>query len=144
MATVSFGNTSSAPTTLYKSVSWVLDDIEGHFKDSAEMVHPSFLTQTNVKPYNYAYIPAFSRYYFVREVTALRTGLYQVELDSDPMMSFQGQIVSCPIVAERNTENYNGYIQDSQRAFKQYTWNQYINIGEITWGTGVVVLATVG
>lgn len=42
---------------------------------------------------NYAYIPAFNRYYFIDNITVLNGGLIQVEMSVDVLMTYAGNIL---------------------------------------------------
>ena len=61
---------------------------------------------------NYAYIPEFGRYYFVTDKTITNDGRLILELDSDPLSSFWGDIAKSPCVANRSSSNYDPYIHD--------------------------------
>lgn len=43
---------------------------------------------------NYAYIPAFNRYYFIDNITLLNGGLVQVEMSVDVLQTYQYQIMT--------------------------------------------------
>lgn len=143
MATVQFGTTTSPPDTLHKAYT-LTATVNGTFKETPSEVRPVFITETDCRGYNYAYIGAFSRYYFIEDVVMVRQGLYEVHLKSDPMMSFQTGIRNAPIIAERSTNIYNGYITDDARIFKAYDWNQYLYIGEFYRSGSQTWLLTVG
>ena len=93
-------------------------DANGYMREECSVVNPVIMleTQGNVQPveangdevlanddyivydyqitdslpeFNYAYIPEFKRYYFVTELTAVRSGLWRVYLRCDVLMSFK-------------------------------------------------------
>lgn len=63
--------------------------------------------------YNYAYIPEFGRYYWMKVVSGnANTITFQGE--SDPLMSFKDQIRACPCVVARNPWHFDLYLPDSK------------------------------
>lgn len=62
--------------------------------------------------YNYAYIPLWSRYYFIRDWRYIN-GLWEVELDMDVMASHKTEIGSTSAYVIRSASQYNGNIVDS-------------------------------
>ncbi len=67
---------------------------------------------------DYAYIDNFSRYYFINSFEILNGNQYLLHLESDPLMSFKGGILSSPCIAKRSTSKINPDIEDNQAAFK--------------------------
>lgn len=69
---------------------------------------------------NYMYIADFGRYYFITEITSVRTGLWRISGAVDPLTSFATQIKACTgIVLRAESEAaYNTYLDDG--AFKAY------------------------
>ena len=66
---------------------------------------------------NYAYIPAFRRYYFVSDVTAITSKLFQLTLNVDVLMSFKDEILMNTALIARNENDYSPLITDSRRNF---------------------------
>lgn len=54
-----------------------------------------------IKNCNYAYIPDFGRYYFIVDVTSVRTDLWSVTLQVDPLMSHRDEIYGQTLYCER-------------------------------------------
>lgn len=62
--------------------------------------------------YNYAYIPAFKRFYFVTN-WSWNMGVWTVSLSVDTLASFKTQIGSLQKYIKRSASDFNGYISDA-------------------------------
>ena len=77
---------------------------------------------TDVFKYNYAYIPDFYRYYFFSNpITIVRNGVYELNLESDPLMSFKDEFLSNSGYVETSKDYGNFYIDDKQMPIQQNT-----------------------
>ena len=63
--------------------------------------------------YNYLYIPAYTRHYYITDIAILNNELVQIECEVDVLMSFKEQILSNKGTVERNEEIYNSMFIDS-------------------------------
>lgn len=68
--------------------------------------------------FDYAYIPAFNRYYFLNDLQVVNGNQFKLFLESDPLMSFRQDILNSQCIAKRSTSNINPEIEDNQAAFK--------------------------
>lgn len=68
-------------------------------------------TGTSPHDYNYAYIPLYNRYYFVREWTWI-SGLWEGVLSVDALTSFKNEILSNECYVTRASSTFNGKIRD--------------------------------
>ena len=76
----------------------------------------------NVFRYNYAYIPDFYRYYFFKTpVTILRNGVYELNLESDPLMSFKDEFLQNNGYVEQSQNYGNFYLDDKNMPLQQNT-----------------------
>ena len=98
---------------------------------------------------NYAYIPDFDRYYFVK-VSVIRAGLYALSMHCDVLMSYKTQLASCKAVARRTKEagengNINLYVKDGDLPMYAYTEDTVHIMGSFSgaWSAGAYV-CTVG
>lgn len=80
---------------------------------------------------NYFYIPYYDRYYFKTE-TETTGDITTIGLAVDVLMSFREEIKNCPLIAERSSNIYNGYLIDSERQFLNYSTNQLIRLGNFS------------
>lgn len=78
----------------------------GTLRNESDVVTPNIVIKhNNPTGFNYAYIPEFHRYYFITEITAIRTGLWTIKLNSDPLMSFSAEILNCSCILNNTTAN---------------------------------------
>ena len=94
--------TTNANNDLNKTIS---DKVElvGALRDSSSIIAPSILIQSNPIGYNYAYIPEFGRYYYIKNITAFRTKAYILDLKCDVLMSFKEEILNMSGIVSRLT-----------------------------------------
>lgn len=95
--------TTNANNDLNKTIS---DKVElvGALRDASSVIAPSILIQSNPIGYNYAYIPEFGRYYYIKNITAFRKGAYIVDLKCDVLMTFREEILNMSGVVSRLTD----------------------------------------
>lgn len=80
----------------------------GNLRDDSKVVNPEIMIEaSNLTNFNYAYIPAFHRYYYIEEITSYRNNLWIVKLKVDVLMSFASDIKDLTCVIEA-TEGYKG------------------------------------
>ena len=68
----------------------------------------------SVLNFNYAYIPAFNRYYYINNITIYRQGYYRLSLSVDVLMSFKSQFLNCKAIINRQQNEWNQYLEDGQ------------------------------
>lgn len=110
--------------------------IFGIYRDNVSITSMAILIEYN-KPidFNYIYIPNLNRYYFVTEVTIVRTNLYEISLSIDILMSYKDGIKKLKGFIDRNEEFYDDDIIDNKRVAVQ---GQEIEVGEavnVVFGT---------
>jgi hypothetical protein len=80
--------------------------ITGILRDSSNIKSPNITIKYNgILPYNYAYIPDFHRYYYISEITSIRTGILDLSLTCDVLMSFKNDIRNSTGIIIESTEN---------------------------------------
>lgn len=101
--------TTNANNDLNKTIS---DKVElvGALRDASSIIAPSILIQSNPIGYNYAYIPEFGRYYYIKNITTFRKGAYIVDLKCDVLMSFKDEILNMSGIVSRLTTG-SPYVQ---------------------------------
>lgn len=94
--------TTNANNDLNKTIS---DKVElvGALREASSIIAPSILIQSNPIGYNYAYIPEFGRYYYIKNITAFRKGAYIIDLKCDVLMSFKEEILNMSGIVSRLT-----------------------------------------
>lgn len=86
--------------------------ISGTLRDATNIINPIILVELNeISNYNYCYIPNFNRYYFITDITVIRTGLYAISLLVDVLESFKTDIKNLSVIL-LNTQNsgVNNYL----------------------------------
>lgn len=86
--------------------------LSGTLRDATNIINPIILVELNeISNYNYCYIPNFNRYYFITDITVIRTGLYAISLLVDVLESFKTDIKNLSVIL-LNTQNIgvNNYL----------------------------------
>lgn len=93
MIEVTLYNNSSDNNVLAKTITQV-STIQCALKRETELINPTLVVagDTIDSTVNYAYIPALSRYYFVRNKRQLTNGTMELDLHVDVLMSFSTEI----------------------------------------------------
>lgn len=121
--------------------------LSGTLRDSCNVLEP-VLNIENDEPirYNYAYIPDFKRYYFIRKITSLRKGIWTVEFEVDPLMSFKGDILALAVVVDKQSDisNSDEYIDDGSLVTDNYTFKSIYNFEKGFNDKGEYILITAG
>lgn len=117
-------NTPTSPEHLYKDIS--ADKLVGTYKGTVRgeisVDAPEIVIEATLETGNYVRIDDFGRYYYIKDRNVLRTGLTELTLKSDPLMSFASQIKELTILADRCTKQaepgdpvgYNALLPDPQ------------------------------
>ena len=86
--------------------------LSGTLRNESNVVNPSIVINIdNPTIYNYAYIEDFGRYYFITDYISLRTGIWQINLKSDVLMSFKDSILaSSVLINNTETTGKNNYL----------------------------------
>lgn len=97
--------------------------VTGTLRDKSDVVEPVFLYEsaTGVNR-NYAYIPDFGRYYFIKQIGVVRNNLYQLQLSIDVLKTYSTQIKALTCIIGRQQFEYNMYLDDPD--FKAYTYSR--------------------
>ena len=62
---------------------------------------------------NYAYIPDFGKYYFIRNKTCIVNSLWKFDLEEDVLMTYHDDILTGSGIVERQKDNYDMYLRDN-------------------------------
>ena len=120
--------TASERTKLVKSLS-PGTSLTGYIRGTVDVIRPVIEVQADVISDNYAYITEFGRYYFIDERTLIRTGLTQLRLRCDVLMSYADSIKACYAIFDRADTLNNSLIYDP---YQKFTANQIPEIIEFT------------
>lgn len=106
-----------------KSVNNEIMTLEGTLREESSIVDPVILVEcSNPITANYAYIAAFNRYYFIRDISAFRSykdenenmhNLWRITMHTDVLKTFAEGILGSPcIVAKTGGNDFNLYLPD--------------------------------
>lgn len=108
-----FYKTSSPENQITKSLQNALT-LTGNLREGASIVTPVITLTSDIKEYNYCYIAAFNRYYYVRDINQVRKNVYSVNLECDVLMSFKTEILNNTAIVERSQTNRSQYQHDNE------------------------------
>lgn len=63
--------------------------------------------------YNYAYVAAWGKYYFLPEPNIVNGNQLEFRAKIDPLMSNKSAILNAQVIAGRSSSNYEYYIEDN-------------------------------
>lgn len=92
--------------------------MQGNLRDVSNVVNPVILVERDVEQlsglYNYAYIPEFNRYYFIKEMQSYRNNFVLLSLSVDVLYSFKNQILDNVAIVDKaqQTDFSNIYYDD--------------------------------
>ena len=73
--------------------------LTGSLRGESSVISPSFLIEhSNPSGFNYCYISDFGRYYFITNITSVRTGIWRIDCAVDVLMSFKNQILNLDVI----------------------------------------------
>lgn len=108
--------------------------LNGILRDDCSIIDPVIMISSDsfnnamAAVCNYAMIPEFGRYYFVKNIT-LTGKFWVIEMHVDVLASFQTQLKALDAVVARQENEYNLYLQDGM--FRTY---QNPNISVLPFG----------
>lgn len=108
--------------------------LTGTLRDDCSIIDPVIMISSDsfnnamAAACNYAMIPEFGRYYFVKNIT-LSGKFWVIEMHVDVISSFQTQLKKLDAVVARQENRYNLYLQDGM--FRTY---QNPNISVLPFG----------
>lgn len=107
-------------------------DLDGTLRDQANILTPQIGLKTDVSQYNYCYIPEFSRYYYIKEITQYRNNIWIINLKIDVLMSYKDEILNLSgIVSQLNESSYiNGSgLYDVRDTHERIDWGDKLVLG---------------
>ena len=100
-------NNESPSNKINKDIT-LLATLTGAMRGESNVVSPVIRIENSVFPvFNYAHIPDFERYYYLRDVREVRSNIWDIYLQSDPLMSFNiGSVSGILVEGESGGNNY--------------------------------------
>ena len=94
--------------------------IEGaNFFDESISAPVFTIAASEVYTYNYAYVPALHRYYYITDIVALKNNMLELHMQVDPLQSFKDEIKACKAICSRSEWRNNYLINDGAMMVKQ-------------------------
>lgn len=100
-------NNESPANKISKDIT-LLATLTGAMRGESNVVSPVIRIENSLFPvFNYAHIPDFERYYYLRDVREVRSNIWDIYLQSDPLMSFNiGSVSGILVEGESGGNNY--------------------------------------
>lgn len=111
--------------------------LNGTLRTQCSITNPSISIEMNSVPnFNYVWIPAFNRYYFVAHITSMQKDIWNIDLEVDPLMSHKETIYSQSAEIERQEFDFNPDLVDAEELAENEIDYIYIedNTGEKIFG----------
>ncbi len=117
--TITTYSNASEEHVLDKSLTKINENVSVVLKDDSNVLSPTLITSQNIShAFNYIYISEFNRYYYVRNITYSQQRFY-IECAVDVLMSFNSDIKSLELIANRSSSRFNVYQPDPHVKFLQ-------------------------
>ena len=125
---------NSPANTIGKSISSV-SVLTGTFRDEASVSELTIRIERNDPTgFNYLYCSKFGRFYFVNEITVVRTGILDLHCTVDELDSFAADILANTVIIDKQEKQFNLYLNDDGLKIQQnplvQTWNFPHGFGE--------------
>lgn len=112
---------TSEREALTKSLT-TLETLTGSLRNQSSIIDPIIevtgILPATVTSCNYAYIPEFGRYYFVKNIISVRTNVWVIQCHVDVLGTYATQIKAQTAVIRRQENSWNLYLDDG--IFKTY------------------------
>ena len=113
-----------------------IGSMSGVLKEDTSLLNPSIIVDAtaaniNVHRANYAYIDAFDRYYFIKDIITLSNDLFEIVMHVDVLNSWANGLKAAPCIVARNQNDFSLYLMDSNYKCFQ---NDYVLITKATGG----------
>lgn len=85
-------------------------------KDNCSVIDPliRIQTSTDLSTYNYMYIPALSRYYFIKNIETVNNNIWDIKAHVDVLETYKTGILANEAVIKRQQGLYNLYLDDPE------------------------------
>lgn len=120
--------------------------LQGNLREETSIISPVILIEAaDISGYNYAYIPEFDRYYFIEDITSVRTGLWRLRMTVDVLQSFADDILNLRcIIDKQQGGNSNLYLDQGDWVVENKSFNRIYNFPEGFNENGEFILICAG
>lgn len=154
---IQFYRNNSDPEVLAKDIVLLRDgqgniigNYDGFLKEKSSIVSPSFMIETTDtgeefpwERINYFFVPSWGRYYYITDVTVVRTHLYQITGRVDVLMSFRTELGACSGIVANNENDWNMYLDDGSCRVYQNP-HTFVKVFPNWFGNEQIALAVAG
>lgn len=135
-------NNESPDNKINKSVTLVTA-LSGEMRNENNIVAPIVRVYSATLPsFNYAQIPLYNRYYYMRDVKQIRNDIWEISLESDPLMSFDISDVTGVLVEGKN--GGSNYIDHRHFVRSVKSKTNILTFGSGLLDSGEYILITAG
>ena len=115
--------TSTKPENHINKTPSTVTTLAGVLKEGTSVTDPVILIQAAALPScNYAQIPEFNRFYFVRDIGNVKKDLWEVHLHVDVLFTYKNAILNAPcIITKTASFDFNLYLPDPNFKCQQNT-----------------------
>ena len=139
---VNLYNNESPANKISKNIT-LLSALSGELRGETNIVNPIVRVYATTFPaFNYAGIPAFDRYYYLRDVRQVRTDIWELSLESDPLMSFDLSDVAGVLV--EGSAGGSDYLEHRHFVRNVKTKTNILNFSNGLLENGEYILITAG
>lgn len=80
--------------------------LSGELRNQTSVLSPKIRIESeeNISSYNYCYIPEFGRYYYIVDITSVRTRVWEVSMRCDVLMSYKDEIQGLNVILDNTQE----------------------------------------
>ena len=112
--TITLYKTSSENNRVTKSLANA-KSLTGELRNQTSVLTPSIRIESsdNISGYNYCHIPEFGRYYYISDITSVRTNCWVINLRCDVLMSYADQIKVLTPIIEREEIGFKSELIES-------------------------------
>lgn len=120
--------------------------LSGTLREQTNVIEPDILiTMGNPTEFNYAYIPAFKRYYFIKDITSVRNDLWRLHLTVDTLETYKNEILNCTCILNNTNETgLNNYLPGSNWVNNCKNKTDIISFSNGLLNDGQYILITAG
>lgn len=146
MIDIDFYNFTGRRNTVNKALG-VPVTLRGTLKQDYDILQPVIAVRLEDAPsYNYCYVPAFGRYYFVDRVTVLDAVTYELRLAVDCLKTYEEAILDAAVNVETK-DNADKYISNRRSVYDtrpKFETVGFPNTGLFTENGNIVMVTVKG
>lgn len=123
--------------------------LNGQFRDESSVIDPIFRiekTNPNEFYYNYMYIPAFNRWYYINDFVSIRNNIWEIHAHVDVLYTWRADIKNfkCIIDKSSSLDNANLYMDDGSFVMDSRKYNSVLSFPEGLSQDGEFILICAG